>query len=1132
MSAENLDWTRTGENQPPVSYADSQQGATYDVSAYQGILVKDRATGRELSQTFQWIPELDLNLITTQPADGADAKTLPPVNVIDWAFTLRDMYDGARYQPMSRSQDTWWGSDFWTGPDWTRVGKDWQHPGEKTSSIRKFTVPRDGKVTVTGNVHKNDINGGDGVIASIRLNSSTAWSKEIDAADDKGFDPEVTLDVHKGDRIRFVIHRRGVIACDTTYWDPVVTFEDGTAFRASDSFGPEVKNGWAYEIEADEETGAGLNNPCLYSFDRHFLLHSQSLAPGGQVVLDSEKDLPLFILTDSRDSRGVCGAMLGASPWTFQADLNDRGRISTRVQSKGGAIPRLVAGLYQGEWRQAVSALEKLRSSEDARLNLVEFKANIESAFKEILGAVDPQSRPELYMWAEIQSDWRKQDALDETQQGYDNAIAKLRDKTKLLATDLGLSLPGGLTEQTTPNEDPCIQLFRAHAQRRALALSNPLMGFGKLLFCKRVPTSYSHLVMQYYGWRARAGGGLFILDNPGRSFAARDIFDGALEKGNTLEPRISYDAQKVVFSYVDSAGKKYKPETLDNNSDEAFYHLWEANIDGAGLHQITQGPYEDLTPTYLPDGGIVFTSSRRGGYARCFGAQFSPRWHVYTLHRVEPDGSNLRQLSFHDTNEWFPMVSNSGTILYSRWDYIDRDAVTHQTLWGTRPDGTNPMAIWGNATPKPHCTFQIHPIPGSQKIAFTASAHHSITAGPIVVLDPTISNNGQEALTRITPEIPFPEAESMKITEYYDAPQPLSEKYFLVGYSPWPLVWEPGSNRVNALGVYLVDSFGNRELIYRDPNIGSSNPTPIHPRQTPPVIPSELPEQAPDQGEAIIADVYKGLGDIPRDTIKSIRVVQIFPKSTVVAGTPPIGLAGEENARAILGEVTVEADGSARFTVPARKPVLFQLLDANGEAYQTMRSVTYLQPGEKVSCVGCHESQKNVPSNAPPAATRRAASTIVPGPRDNEPFSFTRTVQPVLDQYCARCHRGSEPAAKKDLTGEPLKGFSRSYWSLCGDKDFGGEKTNPETAAEALVPRFGMRNQIQVTHPGGAYGAKGSKLMKMLRAGHHDVNIAPEDLRRIAEWIDNNAIFFGAYSPDDQARQLRGESLPMPALQ
>ena len=239
---------------------------------------------------------------------------------------------------------------------------------------------------------------------------------------------------------------------------------------------------------------------------------------------------------------------------------------------------------------------------------------------------------------------------------------------------------------------------------------------------------------------------------------------------------------------------------------------------------------------------------ARRGAKATrgAFGDQFSPRWHVYTMHRMDADGGNLRTLSFHDTNEWFPTVSHTGQILYDRWDYIDRDAVTHQNLWAMRPDGTNPLAVWGNASPTPHCSFQPQPIPESGKIIFTASAHHSITGGSIAIVDPSVSDNSQKAILRITPSIPFPEAEGSDIREYYNAPWPLSEKYYLVAYSPVPLVWEPRANPANALGIYLLDAFGNRELIYRDLEIGSTNPCPLVPRSDPARIAKHLVSRRP----------------------------------------------------------------------------------------------------------------------------------------------------------------------------------------------------------------------------------------------------------------------------------------------
>ena len=93
----------------------------------------------------------------------------------------------------------WYGSTFWTGPDWTRVGKDWHHPGENTPSVRRFTAPRDGRVTVTGRVFKLHLNG-DGIRASIRHNDREVWQAEIDGEDDKGVEPKLALDVKKATR--------------------------------------------------------------------------------------------------------------------------------------------------------------------------------------------------------------------------------------------------------------------------------------------------------------------------------------------------------------------------------------------------------------------------------------------------------------------------------------------------------------------------------------------------------------------------------------------------------------------------------------------------------------------------------------------------------------------------------------------------------------------------------------------------------------------------------------------------------------------------------------------------------------------------------------------------------------------
>ncbi|MHC4401582.1 MAG: HzsA-related protein [Planctomycetota bacterium] len=1126
-------------------------------------VVTDPVTGLTVVRRYRRLAESPFLLIETTFSNGGSRPVeVRKASIGDWTFALRDAQDEG-YRKLTYRSDVWYGSTFWTGPDWTRVGKTWHHPGENTPSVRRFTAPRDGRVTITGRVYKLHTDG-DGVRLEIRHGRRTVWKAEIEGDDAEGTEPNLELEVRAGDAVRFVVHKRDRIYCDTTHWDPVIAYDDGHRYQASELFSTTTQGhgGWSYEMETDEHLDVGL--PRVRRFDAELALDESAVAVGRSVALDDPRALPIVVLSDGSDRTGVVMAVSTRGPWQFRGTLSRDERL--RVELAAGQpsaesppvplglkpgesvdLPRVVLGAYRGPWPAGMTQLGRLVDSEKPDPGVEDLVGRVAEAMRRT-GA--PSGRAtDLDLWAMIQAEWRREDQLTETPQSYAKATARHLEKAARLLEDLqgdhgtaflseealelerlgeqAEAIGSGLSERRSLYQ-------RARRLKRRIALANPRMQFGKLLFCKRVPTSYSHLVMQYYGWRARPGGGIFLLEKPGHSLACRDLLDGRLAGGNVLEPRLSYDAKRVVFSFVDCPAGGFDPGRIVNDVDEGFYHVWEVNVDGSNLRQLTDGPYDDLMPTYLPDGGIAFSSTRRRGYARCFGGQFSRRWHVYTLHRMDADGSGPQTLSFHDTNEWFPAVSNTGLLLYARWDYIDRDAVTHQNLWAARPDGTNPFALWGNATASPHCTFQLQPIPGSPKIVFAASAHHSIAGGSIAVVDPTKSNDGHEAITRITPDIPFPEAEGRNIREYYTAPWPLSEKHFLVGYSPTPLVWEPGANEANALGIYVIDAWGNRELIYRDPEIGSTNPCPLVPRSKPPSVPCLLPEETPPIGEMVLADVYRGLPDVPRGTIRELRVVQVFPKTTNLADQPPVGMAREENARAILGTVPVEPDGSARFLVPAGRPVYFQALDRDGFAYQTMRSDTYVQPGEVITCVGCHEHRRSAPvrRTLEVAALGRGPSQIDPGALGGRPFSYVEVVQPVLDEHCTSCHGAEDPDAGLNLTGTPHEGFTRSYVSLLGDVDFWGQGTNPENAAKALVPRFGGRNQVQITPPGGAYGALGSRLMKLLRTGHEDVELSPDDLRRLAAWIDLNAIFYGVNLPEAQARQLAGEVLPMPEIQ
>ena len=952
------------------------------------------------------------------------------------------------YHPLKYSNDSWYGSSFWTGPGWTRVGKNWHHPGDDTPSVRKFVCPADGKITVSGRVFKMHQQG-DGIRAAIVHNEKELWRKEIEGADGKGVEHALQLDVKKGDVLRFIVHKRGGIACDTTGWDPTVAYAGGKSYKASDAFNAKKQ---------------------------------------------------------------------GASGW-FYEQLGNSGRPP--VAHVAPPPPPPVSPAF----RERVVSLGKKLS---------------------------PNSEPELLSL--VAEEWWREDRISDGAKAYQLAVKKHLEQSQEVADGRGVSLPAQLktlVDADVPTDEKAIldHYITIRLLKRELLLSDPLLKFGELLVCKRRTTSYAHLVGQYYGWHQRAGGGLHALESPGRSLKTRDLIAGRLPEGSILEPRLSYDGKRVLFAFVKCAKEPPSHKTLSVNEcggEDLYFHLYELNLNESGekgLRQLTKGYYDDLMAEYLPDGNIIFCSTRRKGYSRCFGAQFSKRWDNYTLHRCDKNGGNIKTLSYNDVGEWFPSVSNSGEVLFARWDYIDRDAVTHQNLWSMRPDGTNPMAVWGNALPKPHCTFQAKPIPDSNKLVFTASAHHSVTAGPVCLLDPSVGLNAPEAVERITP-LPYPEAEGWKIPEWYESPWPLSEDLFLAAYSPNQLKNEGQHGRGDrnpddAQRIVLLDRYGNRELIYRDTAINTTTPIPLRSRKAPPMLASLLPEDAKPEGEFNVYDIYTGLPGVKRGDIVAIRVVQLFPKTTPLANNPRIGIAGEENTRAILGTVPVEADGSARFKAPAKTKLFFQAIDKNGFARRTMRSATYLQPGESTSCVGCHDYGKtstNIRKDIP-LAMKRAPSKLDAGKFGGRPFGFVEVVQPVFDAKCVSCHNDKEAKGginlSRTLTGD--YGYTASYQSLCvgGKARWNIKRKLSKKTGKPLVGCYPQRNQIQITPVDSEHSAIGSQLVKMLQGGHGKTKLTDDEMRRIITWIDMNAIFYGVYEPEAHlAMQRQGKPVPMPKIQ
>ena len=737
----------------------------------------------------------------------------------------------------------------------------------------------------------------------------------------------------------------------------------------------------------------------------------------------------------------------------------------------------------------------------------------------------------------------------------------------------------------------------RAIRLRRRIAFSNPLLNFREMVILKRqVASVYGHMCDQFYGIAQEPGGGLYVLSDPfGSKPAIRDLLEGAVVKngrlkgqpidggprrrwpnpywgdvsrkkgeaptegGSFVTPTLSYDARSLMFAYVECKGSGEHIVHYDHAKRGHFvetraYHVFRVGMDGSDLTMLSDGTWNDFSPCFTPAGRVAFISERRGGYLRC--GRNCP---TYTLHDMAADGSDIRCLSLHDTNEWAPTIADDGMILWTRWDYVDRHSMVAHHPWTTTPDGRNARSVHGNYSERrkrPDMETDFQPVPGAHKFLGSATPHHGQSFGSLILMDPREPDDDFMApLKRFTPEVGFPESQGGSAS--YGTPLPLSEEFCLAAYEP---VEVKGVGRTGMFGIYLVDAFGNKELVYRDPDIASLNPIPVRARKTPPIVPEQnaggyammatapgeaqrgagaermetasttangasVPAPSADATVAVM-NVRDSLRPFPEGVqIKALRIWQLFSlpmgcnRISHNVGIQIPGTAAINLARAVIGEVPVEADGSVYFKAPARKQLFFQALDENGMAVQSMRAGVYFQPGEMASCMGCHEPKNRAPSNAAFVKTRKAflrAPSIPKADVDgSNPWSYPRLVQPVLEKKCVRCHEENKTKAPR-LDAGLVTRRSTGYMDAT---------TVYYASYLSLIPAFGFTNYgDQLRTIPGKFGARATKLYAMLSKGHHDVKLSPDEMHRITLWLDSASQFYGVNEKEGGEAQLRGE--------
>jgi hypothetical protein len=664
---------------------------------------------------------------------------------------------------------------------------------------------------------------------------------------------------------------------------------------------------------------------------------------------------------------------------------------------------------------------------------------------------------------------------------------------------------------------------------KRRIMFKNPLVDFSKVMFIDQpypAGQEWPHEARHRNGMMAVPGGRLLILDGLRPGGKVRKL--ASPTPGAFWRADLSFDARKVLFCF--------KPH------DDKAFHLYEIDIDGTGLKQLTFGDYDDMDPIYLPDDHIMFSTSRCNTYIRC-----GPYIYSYVLARCDADGKNVYIVSHNNECDWLPTLLNDGRIIYSRWEYTDKALWRVQSLWATNPDGTSTTTFWGNQSIWPDHVAQAMPIPDSQRVMFVGVGHHDWFAGCIGIIDPAEGFNFPRGLTKVTADLPWPEVgngpvDPVESTSYhssgryeaYQTPYPLSEEYFLVSARRS----KPGKKRTGTgtggkYRLYLMDIFGNRELIYEGAH-HIWHATPIKPRKRPTIQPDRVAwpgtgkdRMKPEPGVFFSANVYQGVGDLPKGKVKYLRVLSLDYKTyttwdkTHIFSGPAISMIQEDGVKRILGTVLVEPDGSVSFKAPPGRALHFQLLDENYRALQTMRSFTGIMPGERRGCVGCHELHSTAPVNQAGIALQNPPSELTPPPWGDKSISYERFAQPVLDRYCGKCHQGDGRARDKlDLTLRPGHHiFKEPYVTLVGPKEIRPDTTVPkriplglELAGCFYVEGYNANDpeSLKTIRPLTTLSYT-SKLIDIAMSGqHHDVKVEPASLRRLIAWVDTNCPYRG----------------------
>lgn len=432
-----------------------------------------------------------------------------------------------------------------------------------------------------------------------------------------------------------------------------------------------------------------------------------------------------------------------------------------------------------------------------------------------------------------------------------------------------------------------------------------------------------------------KVGQKLYQLKPARPGVAPRLLLDAG--KGGIGSPSVSFDGKTI---YVSMA-----------YDGDPFFHIYRLDGDGSNRVQLTDGPFHDIDPAELPDGRIVFASTRIG----TFEEYHSPPSRA--LYVMAADGSDIQPLTHTIIFDNEPEVLADGRILFIRSDnFFDRGKV-ETLLHAIHPDGTDGYTEFGlDNGPEYGVRLRAYlcgspaPMPDG-RLAFVSGGgitvgrlgcaakdlqHYSLAAGDVAALP-----NGQLLCTTAR-RVPVELGSGDATRTAYDL------SYETLG------ILDPASRPPTFVTLHESQDGPLHSPVY----LGA--------RARPPLLAQRVdPAQATGflfcQDARFTKNVTAGWSHV-----RAIRVLA-GRGLTTRSSHSYIVHAGNETIE--LGTVPLAPDGSFSIEVPADTPIALQAVDAEGRSELNEMSWIYVRPGEHRGCVGCHQARQSAPVSASPRA-------------------------------------------------------------------------------------------------------------------------------------------------------------------